>query len=245
MSTRLPRIGILNTVISSSPEFRKRFGRYIDNFRDRLLGEEFESAIFDVVAGEGPSSIDAFDGYLISGSEASVYDERPLIPTLEAFVRSVAAQKIPLVGICFGHQIIARALGARVEKNPQGWGIGRISYRVSSPQPWMSQQKEISMLALHGDQVLSLPQDSVVMLQNDFTPFAGLAYKRAPIISVQAHPEFSAAYAEALLLELRGTYIAEELVDKALASLNKPNDSGEVISWIRGFLKNPVMKEEG
>ncbi|MFA4994524.1 MAG: gamma-glutamyl-gamma-aminobutyrate hydrolase family protein [Bdellovibrionales bacterium] len=232
------RIGILNLVESKSPEMRARFGGYANVFRENILGNEFESVRFDAIFNELPKSVGEFDGYLISGADDAVYDPLHWIKPLEDFIRAAIDRKIPTVGICFGHQLIAHALGGRVEKSPNGFGLGLHAYNVSNAQRWMDGVSSVSLMAFHEDQVIVLPPHADVILSSAFTPFAGLAYTRAPVLSFQAHPEFSPAYVDALLHLPNLPKFPQALLDKALASLNKPNDSTQVISWIRRFFKH-------
>ncbi len=232
------RIGILNLVKSKSPEMRARFGGYANVFRESILGNEFESVRFDAIFNELPKAVGEFDGYLISGADDAVYDPLPWIKPLEDFAHAAIDQKIPTVGICFGHQLIAHALGGRVEKSPNGWGIGLHAYNVSNTRPWMDEISSVSLMAFHEDQVIAAPPHADVILSSPFAPFAGLAYTQAPILSFQAHPEFSPAYVEALLHLPNMPKFPQALLDETLASLNKPNDSARVISWIRRFFKH-------
>ncbi|MFA5246572.1 MAG: gamma-glutamyl-gamma-aminobutyrate hydrolase family protein [Candidatus Micrarchaeia archaeon] len=234
------RIGILNTAESKSPEMRARFGRYANLFREKILGDEFKSIQFDVLSNELPSFANECDGYLITGSDAAVYDQLSWINPLKAFVRTAADAQVPLVGICFGHQLIADALGGRVVKSSKGFGIGLHVYDVANVQPWMDKVSTVSMLVFHEDQVVTPPQQTKVILSSSFTPFAGLTYIQAPIISFQAHPEFSSEYIDALLGLPDTPKLPQELLDKALTSINKPNDNARVVSWIRRFLKRSI-----
>jgi GMP synthase-like glutamine amidotransferase len=225
------KIGVLET---SEPRFglRQIYGSHGDMMRE-MLGKDFETECFDVVADGPPSSVDACDGYLITGSPAGVYEDKPWIAPLAEFVRQSQA-RVPMVGICFGHQLMAQALGGQVVKSPKGWGVGLHAYRVAQVEPWIDRAEAVAVTAVHQDQVVVAPPSSRIVLTSDFTPLAGLAYGDWGI-SFQCHPEFSADYVVAFLERCRGSHFEDETVDKAVATLALPSDRQRVAAWIRRF----------
>jgi len=207
----------------------EQFGDYPAMFA-ALLGPEFEAESCDVVAGELPNPA-AHDAYLITGSPAGVYDPLPWIEPLQEFIRSAGDRK--MVGICFGHQVMAEALGGHVEKSERGWGTGLHRYEIVRREPWMDGEISVALPASHQDQVVVQPPNSEVTVASDFTPFAGLAWTDRPAISFQFHPEFSPAFAKALIQK---RYDVVPDPDAAIASLDAPNDHARVAQWIRNFL---------
>lgn len=209
----------------------QRFGDYPDMI-GRLLGPDFEIERFDVAAGRLPDA-GGHEAYLITGSPAGVYDPLPWIAPLIDFVRSAADRK--MVGICFGHQLMAEALGGRVMKSDKGWGSGLHRYAIRHRAPWMdgAGTNEIAVPASHQDQVVTQPPGTDLVAESDFTPFAALAWTDRPAISFQFHPEFAPDYAKALIAE---RYDRVNDPDAAIASLDAPNDNGRVGAWIRRFL---------
>jgi GMP synthase-like glutamine amidotransferase len=208
-----------------------RFGDYPAMFA-RMLGDDFEIDTFDVAAGELPKDPAAYDAYLITGSPAGVYDPLPWIEPLSEFIRSAKASK--MVGICFGHQIMAEALGGHVEKSEKGWGAGLHHYSIVRREPWLDGEQEIAIPASHQDQVVVQPPNTEIVAWSDFTPYAALAWTDRQAISFQFHPEFAPAFAKALI-ENRYDVVPDP--DGAIASLDVPNDSTRVAAWIRRFLK--------
>ena len=229
------KLGILETGLPPA-NLAEQFGDYPAMFR-ALLGEDLQTQTFHVSDGQLPGSAEACQAWLITGSAAGVYDDLPWIAPLTDFLRG-AKGRTPMVGICFGHQIMAQAFGGQVIKSPKGWGIGLQRYGVTQAEPWMetAPSPAIAIPASHQDQVVELPPDVTVTLASDFTPYAGLAYGDGLAISFQGHPEFDPAYAAALAEARRGTRYTDEQADAAIASLALPNDRHRVADWMRGFL---------
>jgi GMP synthase-like glutamine amidotransferase len=222
------KIGILETGRPPGT-LAQQFGDYPAMF-GQLLGDGFEIESFDVAGGALPPLGD-HDAYLITGSPAGVYDPLPWIAPLEQFIRSAGDRK--MVGICFGHQVMAEALGGRVEKSDKGWGAGLHRYTVVHSEPWIDDAGIIAVPASHQDQVVVQPPNTDVVAASDFTPYAALAWTDRPAISFQFHPEFSPAFAQALI-EQRYDVVPDP--DAAIASLDAPNDNARVGGWIRRFL---------
>jgi GMP synthase-like glutamine amidotransferase len=223
------KIAILETGYPPG-DLASEFGDYPQMF-EKLLGPEFDIERFDVQAGELPDP-NAHDAVLITGSPAGVYEPLPWIEPLQQFIRS--AKDSRMVGVCFGHQVLAEALGGRVKKSDKGWGAGLHRYDVARAEPWTDGNGSIAIPASHQDQVVIQPPETKIVARSDFTPFAALAWTDRPAISFQFHPEFSPAFAKALI-EKRYDIVPDP--DGAIASLDAPNDNERVGSWIRRFLK--------
>jgi GMP synthase-like glutamine amidotransferase len=226
------KVGILETG-APPPDLRARFGSYGEMFQ-QLLGNGYDYSTFDVRSGPLPST-GACDAYLITGSAAGVYDGDPWIDSLKGFVRDLSGST-PLIGVCFGHQLMAEAYGGRVIKSPKGWGIGLHSYEVQRRAAWMDELPAFTIPASHQDQVVELPNDATVLAASAFTSFAVLDYPSRRAISLQGHPEFSPDYAAALIALRRGKLYDPAFADQAAATLRTPNDSAHVAQWLRRFL---------
>ena len=96
----------------------------------RCSARNYDYTTYEVREGKLPSAPEEQDGYIVTGSPAGVYDDLPWIEPLKTFLVQ-AKGKAKLVGICFGHQIMAEAFGGRVEKSDRGWGIGLHRYQIS------------------------------------------------------------------------------------------------------------------
>src|SRR5690606_29426562 len=210
----------------------EKHGDYPAMFR-ALLGDDYAFETFRCQGGEWPNP-DAFDAAIITGSAAGVYEDAPWIADLLDWIRT-AKGRTRLIGICFGHQAMAQALGGRVEKSGRGWGVGLHRYDVVSPEPWMTPAAAtVAIPVSHQDQVVEAPADARVLLRSDFTPFAGLAWGD-DAVSLQGHPEFTPAFAADLAAGRRDR-IGPERVDAALDSLRGPDDRDRVGAWLRAFV---------
>jgi GMP synthase-like glutamine amidotransferase len=208
----------------------ERFGDYPAMFA-QLLGPGFETESYDVTAGELPR-VGEPEAWLVTGSPAGVYDDLDWIAPLQDFLRA-ARGEAKLLGICFGHQIMAEAFGGRVTKSQRGWGVGLHRYEVLHPVPFMDDGRSIAVPVSHQDQVIEAPPGATVLAASAFTPFGMLAYDEHPSLSMQFHPEFSPDYAKALIDTRRDRLLDP---DGAIASLDAPNDRDRVAGWIRRFL---------
>jgi len=207
------------------------FGRYPAMF-ENLLGPGFDYTHIDVQNEPLPTDVHRHDAYLITGSSAGVYENHAWIDPLKTFLRA-AGGRAKLVGICFGHQLMADVLGGRVEKSHKGWGVGLHTYPIVRREPWMDDAPSVAVPASHQDQVVLQPPGTHVLASSVFTPYAGLVWTDQPSISFQFHPEIQPPYAAALYDSRRDRLPDAEA---AIASLNAPNDNHRVGEWIKRFL---------
>ncbi len=232
------KIGILETGLLRD-RMVPRFDPYPVMFADflGLAHRDFEFETVSVIRGEVASSIYDCDGWLITGSRHGVYENLDWIPPLQDFIRQLAAAEHPLIGVCFGHQIVAQALGGEVVKSDKGWGVGLHRYQVEQQPSWMqARSQQAGIYAFHQDQVVGLPDNAEVFLSSEFCPYAGLSYGES-IISVQAHPEFGEAYEIALLEAYGGSVVPKEISDRALAGMHAGDkaDTELLANWFAEF----------
>ncbi len=227
------KIGILQTG-KIPEELEDKHGDYPDMFERLLADPDFTFATFVAVDGQLPESPDTCDGWLITGSKYGAYEDHDWIPPLEDFLRQVYAAGVPAVGICFGHQILAQALGGKVEKFDGGWSIGIKDYAIDGIGD------DLQVVAWHQDQVTELPEvdgPPVAVGSSPFCRYAALAYgDRA--WSIQPHPEFDGDFM-ADLIEARGEILPPTIAEKGKASRHRPLSSTRIAKHIKAFFKRP------
>jgi GMP synthase-like glutamine amidotransferase len=234
------KIGIL-AAGGTPARLQAQFGDYAPMFKHLLAGRGYDWVTYDVPVGDYPGQPEDCDGYIVSGSAAGVYDADPWIGDLLRFLRA-AKGRAKLVGVCFGHQALAQALGGNVVKSPKGWGIGLHTYGVTTHRPWMDLQAHaFSLSASHQDQVVELPPEATVIAGSDFCPNGALAYDDGMAISCQLHPEFPPDYSIALIDGRKGTRFPVEQADEAIASLRTPDDHEKFAGWVARFLEGPPV----
>ena len=221
------KIGILQTG-HAPDELQATLGDYDAIFGQLLETQGLSYQAFSVVDMVFPDSVTACDGWILTGSKYGTYEDQPFIAPLEDFIRKAYAADVPMVGVCFGHQIIAQALGGKVEKFKDGWAVGRTTY------DW--QGEAVVLNAWHQDQVVTRPADAQVVASNAFCENAALVYgKRA--FTVQAHPEYTDQMIDVLATVRGPGLVPDPLLATAHANFGKPNANQKLAAMIAQFFR--------
>lgn len=223
------RIGILKCG-QSPEEIRGDMGDYDTMFERLLAGRGFEFTSYHVEAMQFPADVHDAQGWLLTGSRHGAYEDHPFIPPLEDFIRRAYRAQVPMVGICFGHQIIAQALGGRVIKHPGGWAIGAQDYRFDD--------QTLTLNAWHQDQVVERPAGAEVAASNEFCENAALVYG-SQAFTVQAHPEFDDSFIQGLITHRARGKVPDELLDDAQSRMGGARHSATLADRIEQFFKSP------
>lgn len=222
-------IGILQTGLA--PEaLAPEMGDYPDMFARLLDGHGFTFRTYKVVEGEFPTHVTDCDGWLITGSRHGVYEDHAWIPPLETFIRDSFAAHVPMVGVCFGHQIIAQAMGGKVERYDGGWAVGATDYDFGG--------ETMTLNAWHRDQVIKAPAGAKVIATNDFCTNAALLYDDKAL-TVQAHPEFRPEFVDGLMKTRGKGLVPDEVMAKAATKLDAPLQDKTMAAQIAAFFKAP------
>ena len=220
-------IGILQTGLA--PEaLVDQSGDYPDMFARLLAGNDFTFRTYRVLDGEFPASVAECDGWLITGSRFGTYEDHAWIAPLEQFIRDSFAAKVPMVGICFGHQIIAQAMGGKVERYDGGWAVGATDYDFGG--------KHLTLNAWHRDQVSLAPASAKVIATNEFCANAALLYDDLAF-TVQAHPEFRPEFIDGLMKTRGKGLVPEEVMAAAATRLQDPIQDKAIATQIATFFK--------
>jgi len=232
-STKKTTLGILQC--GNSPEkVIEQYGPYDGLFKTLLGPDSFDYQTFAVVDGVFPPSIDTADAWLITGSKHGVYEPLPWIAPLQEFVRSAFAAKKPMVGICFGHQILTQALGGKVEKFSGGWIAGTREYTFDA----QTGATTAVLNAWHQDQVVELPKNARALGSSEGCQYAAIAFNENTV-SLQPHPEFENDYIE-LLLQERGDVLPSQDLQAASSSIGHNLTNKSIANWLRNILSSKI-----
>ncbi len=188
-----------------------------------------------VAQGELPQGPSDCDAWLITGSPMSAYDSDKWVIDLKKFIVECDQEKVKMIGICFGHQIIAQALGGEAEKSDKGWGVGVRDFEVFETMPWMNPEaSQLSLLFSHQDQVTKLPSKAKWLAKDEFCKYQMYSVGNH-IFCMQGHPEFTPEYAKNRL-DTRIDKVGQDKYDMAIASLNTKTSAETVWKWLLGFV---------
>jgi GMP synthase-like glutamine amidotransferase len=227
-------------------KFQPQFGHYRDMIRRMFLRSDVAAdplrfADFTCRQRHYPEDIDSYDLYITTGSKASVYEDTPWIAQLIHFVRQLDRREKKLIGICFGHQVIAMARQGMVEKSARSWGIGVAVNRTVATPAWMHETKDhLNIIVSHQDQITTLPEDALVIAGSDFCPFFMVQWNDH-FLCIQGHPEWNPAYARTLINERRAHFTPERIAT-ALESLHMQPDNELFARWILDFVGYSIPK---
>ena len=233
------RIAVLLTNDDTSPfaaHFPNDGQKVVQLLQPLRPGWTFE--VVPVKDGVLPASAQAFDGYVVTGSPASVNDDSlPWVGQLLGFIREVHAARQPLIGLCFGHQAVARALGGQVARNAAGWGLGTAATHWAQPRAWMHPPlATATLMAAHNEQVTRMPEGAECLGGSDFCPIGSMQIGQH-IWTTQYHPEMPLVFMQALLGYLADKLDAETIA-RAHASLANAADVPLFGQWMVQFLEH-------
>ena len=221
-------------------------GGYLDLFSELFsrVDPSVELAEYNVVAGELPSDPAEQDAWLVSGSTVSTYDDDPWIASLLDLLRNLDAARAPTVGVCFGHQALAQALGGNVRRSEGGWGVGLQPAVLTGAEGWISPScLQFAIVYCHRDEVTALPDGARLIASAKHCHIAAFA-RGDHILGIQGHPEFPTSFAADLYTEMAPT-LGSENTAIAQNTLNDGTDRVDTARWILRFISSRQGIERG
>jgi GMP synthase (glutamine-hydrolysing) len=243
------KIGLLNCYhwdgVPSS--YQAQYRILWENYLSPLFPDNWALQVYELPIGEFPSQLDDCDGWIIGGSGKSWYEQDGWILKLGRLIEQLHAQHAALLGICFGHQMIANTLGGKVEKSNKGWGIGVRSFQFEKLPTWYdgdltAHMTDTKLIFSHQDQVVALPPGADRLATDPFCPVQAYVIGEH-ILSLQGHPEFTPEFADARLIEREGR-IGKQVCDQARASLARETQAAELGDMIIQFFHNAQRRQQ-
>ena len=224
-----------STFAARHPRDGEKFAAMIHGVRS-----DWEVAAFDATRGALPDRFD-HDGYMVTGSPASVNGGAGWIDPLLEMLRRIVAEGRPLFGACFGHQAIARALGGKVAANPGPFVLGPVTAEMIRPLPWMvPAQETVRLCAAHGEQVTRLPEGADVVARGPGCEIAGFVMGRS-VFTTTYHPEMTPGFIAALI-EAYADHFTPDVVARARRSLAEPAENAVFAEWIARFFEQGARR---
>jgi len=231
------KVAIISTCAINTEEY-KAFPREIEQIRSMMALERptWDYHFFDIFNGEFPD-IAVFDAFVYSGSPSSVNDNDAWLTGMFDYIRTVFAAEKPQVGLCFGHQAIAKALGGRVDYSPLGWSIGTVATDYTDHTEWMSPAlPTLRLFASHNEQVLQLPAGARLLAKTAECPHAAFSIDNR-VFATQHHPEMEKAFVEHIV-QIESASLTPAQIAKFTQSMVQPDDSKVFAGWIAQFIEN-------
>lgn len=220
------------------PSLRDDYQGYGHMFQNLFhgAGVAWEMPVFSVIDGHYPERLDDYDAFLVTGSQHDAFADTDWIVRLRDYVVTLFEAGKPIIGICFGHQLVAHALGGEAGRASSGWGMGIMEYQCADQPAFIDTTEPVSLLVSHRDQVNRLPPGAQLLLSSDFCPYAAF-YIGDKVLCFQGHPEFTRDYAQALLTFRQEALDADHLAE-VVASYQNDHQGARIARWMKTFLES-------
>lgn len=212
------------------------YGAMLEKVLRAAGATDWEIEHFRTPIGEYPASFAEYDAVLLTGSKADSFSDDPWIVELRRRVTELLSTDIKLLGVCFGHQLIALCMGAKVGRAPQGWVTGSNTYQWHADDLIDSGRDAFVLLASHQDQVLELPEGARLLASSERCPIAAYA-KGKEVLCIQPHPEFVEDYS-GYLLKKRRALLGDEHYASSIESLQHGHEGLEFAKVMVAFVES-------
>ncbi len=197
---------------TSFPSIVQTWGDFDDWFAEGVKPFEGRIKIVEAYRNETLTDHDTPDGVIITGSHAMITDHAPWSERIAAWIRGIIAEEIPLLGICYGHQLLAYAVGGEIGYHPQGREIGTVTVRrhaTACSDPLFQDMPEAFRAHVsHSQSVIKLPPNATLLASNDFEPHHAMRIGQSAW-GLQFHPEFSVPVMRSYIDHMTESLISE------------------------------------
>ncbi|KAK0762702.1 hypothetical protein N5P37_005520 [Trichoderma harzianum] len=175
-------------------------------------------------------------GLLLLGSKYTASDDDPWVISLVKLVQMAYIMNIPMIGVCYGHQIIARALGGKISRNPAGWELGVCKMDMTSIGQKLFGKDALMVHQMHRDAVVEVPPN-IDVLASSCSCKVQMMFQPGRVLTIQGHPEFDSRISKSWLDQrYKEGLVEQELYNYALTKLNLEHDGMEILQAMRKFL---------
>ena len=210
-------------LIQDYPSYDKMFSSLLN---DKM--RFFNVDVYNIYENIFPENLDNYNAFIITGSAYGVYEHHSWIQELFEVIKKIVHLKIPLLGICFGHQAIAQALGGHVIKSSKGWGVGIKEITTKKYNSLLGNFNKLNLIFFHQDQVVKLPRNAKLIAGNSFCDISSFSIDDT-VLALQAHPEFNKDFS-LKLLNARKSSIEPTTYLEAINELETLEHDGELIA---------------
>ncbi|KAF3797557.1 putative glutamine amidotransferase-like protein C13C5.04 [Colletotrichum gloeosporioides] len=249
MGSQAPRIRLaIIEADTPQPQTNAQYGGYGGVFTSLLrlaalsseppapLDSILDISVYHAVGDEAVyPELDSIDAILISGSKHNSFDNDPWILKLVDFTKKcIESDRVRVIGVCFGHQIIGRALGVEVKRSELGWEVAVVDVNLTEKGKELFKLDKMRIHQMHRDVVTANPPGAESLAYTDLCPVQGF-YAPKKYITVQGHPEFTGPIvSEVLNVRHKAGIFSDDMFTDAI---NRANIEHDGVAIARAFLR--------